>query len=143
MASRNEQQRKVELVNQLSQHRQSIAVQKEQLTWQISAKKEAIQEKLNVPKRIKASVTDNPKKWFIGSAIAGLILTRLFRGSRQRRVTESSSNIKPARTLLATITIMAIKPMIKSFALRKVKGFIAQKIAARYTQQPEQEYYAE
>lgn len=150
MASTNEQQRKIELARQLALHRQSIAVQKEQLTHQIISKKEAIQEKLNVPKRIKAAVSNNPKKWFIGSAIAGLVLTRIFRGSRRRQIVSASvAEAKPSKSLLTTVALMVAKPLVKSFIMRKAKGYIAQRIAARYMHQhPEayeehQEYYVE
>lgn len=150
MASRNEQQRKLELAQQLANHRQSIAVQKEQLTHQIISKKEAIQAKLNVPRRIKASVTNNPKKWFIGSTIAGLVLTRIFRSSHRRQIISSSvTEAKSSKSLLTTVALMVAKPLVKSFIMRKAKGYIAQRIAARYMHQHleayenQQEYYVE
>ena len=77
--------RKLELLSQLSNHREDITRKKQVLVQEIAESKEALKEKINVPKlvtnKIKTSFSDSPTKWFIGSAIGGLIVSKLFFGT--------------------------------------------------------------
>mgnify|MGYP000159171670 CR=1 FL=1 len=94
MARRDEQQRKLELLEQLSRQRAQITSQRSRLTTQIAYKTEEIKNKINVPRRIKDSVrssfSSSPTKWFIGSAIGGLILSKIIIGRRSAGVLKSS-----------------------------------------------------
>ena len=56
MAKRDEQQRKLDLLDQLARQRAQITSQKSRLATQIEGKKEEIKEKINVPKRLKNNI---------------------------------------------------------------------------------------
>lgn len=145
MAKRDEQQRKLELLDQLSRQRAQITSQKSRLATQIEEKTEEIKEKINVPKRLKnniqSSFSSSPTKWFLGSAVGGLLVTKILFGGR-RRISKSPSRsglraAKVSRGLISTSLIYFGKPYLKSYLFRKgramlLKRFIPSQHQAEY-----------
>ncbi len=127
-------ERKLELLSQLSTHREDISLKKQRLVHQIADSKDeikdTIKQKVNVPKlitnKVKSSFSDNPKQWFIGSAIGGLIISKvafsLFGG-----IFRTPKKNKVSRSFLYTVAGMAARPMIKSFLLGKARDYVAQR----------------
>lgn len=137
--------RKLELINQLNSHRKDITAKKQILVQQIAESKSQIKDQINVPKllssKIKSSLAKNPTNWFIGSALGGLIITKLTLGSVSSL---SSAFRKPKKKksshgLIYTLAGMAIRPMVKSFIIGKARDIITQRIIAQ--QQLQQDYY--
>ncbi len=136
MAKRDEQQRKVELLQNMAVQRNEITRNRALVTEKIAETKDRYQQKLNVPKRIKDSVKGNPKKWFIISAVSGLVISKVIFGKKKHRVSNDQGVITSAsRGMLATFAAFALKPMLKSLAINKVKDMIARKYM------PQQQYY--
>ena len=135
--------RKLELLSQLSNHREDITRKKQVLVQEIAESKEALKEKINVPKlvtnKIKTSFSDSPTKWFIGSAIGGLIVSKLFFGTvgSVSSVFRKPKKDKISRGLLYTLAGMAVRPMIKSFLIGKAKDYAIQRFLGQ-PQQPRQ-----
>ena len=134
--------RKLELLSQLSNHREDITRKKQVLVQEIAESKEALKEKINVPKlvtnKIKTSFSDSPTKWFIGSAIGGLIVSKLLFGS-VGSVFRKPKKDRVSRGLLYTLAGMAVRPMIKSFLIGKAKDYAMQRILGH--RQPQQIQY--
>lgn len=140
---RNAEQRKIELLSQLTSHRRDITAKKQVLVQQIADSKDeikdTIKQKVNVPQlitnKVKSSVSDSPKKWFIGSAIGGLIISKLafslfggiFRKPKKKKISHG---------LLYSLAGMAARPMIKSFLIGKARDYVAQRFLG---QQPPQQ----
>ena len=135
MARRDEQERKLELLAQLSQQRAEITSQRGIVAAGLAGKKAEIKDKINVPKRIKSSVASSfsvsPVKWFLGSAVGGLVLSKIlfgrkkvYRYSKSDSVTEGSS-----RGLLASAVIFVGKPFLKRYLVNKGKTMLMNKFA--------------
>lgn len=145
---RNAEQRKVELLSQLTSHRKDITAKKQVLVQQIADSKDeikdTIKEKINVPQlitnKVKSSFSDSPKKWFIGSAIGGLIISKvafsLFGG-----IFRKPKKQKMSRGLLYTVAGMAARPMIKSFLIGKARDYVAQRFLGQQTPQQQSPYH--
>ncbi len=139
--------RKLELLNQLNSHREEITAKKQILVQQINESKSHIKDQINLPKllssKIKSSLTKNPTNWFIGSAIGGLIITKITLGSVTplKSVFRKPKKNKPSHGVFYTLAGMAIRPMVKSFIINKARNIITNRIIAQ--QQLNQEYYEE
>ncbi len=166
MASRDQsKQRKLEILNQLSSQRSQIAAKKKLLTKEIAESKEVfstqLKDKVNVPKmvgsKLKSSFSNSPNQWFIASAVGGLVISKiLFKGKRskpkstrtiaaQGAATSVISSIfrKPKEReqthgLFYSLIGYAARPMIKSFAINKVRNYLTHKIMMQ--QQYDNEY---
>ncbi len=154
MAKRDEQQRKLELLDQLSRQRAQITSQKSRLATQIEDKKEEIKEKINVPKRIKNGIKNNitssfsssPIKWFLGSAVGGLLVTKVVFGRKSSSSLKASATTKDVPTkvskgLLATSLLYVAKPYFKSFLLNHGKTMLLKKFMPRQRQLEAPEYH--
>ena len=147
MARRDEQQRKLELLEQLSRQRAQITSQRSRLTTQIAYKTEEIKNKINVPRRIKDSVrssfSSSPTKWFIGSAIGGLILSKIIIGRRSAGVLKSSvySSKNVSRSLLVSALFYFGKPYLKRMMINKAKLMLLRKFMPQAFQTPEEQRY--
>ncbi len=146
MARRDEQQRKIDLLQKLASHRTEIAHHRAELGQQISQKKATWEKTVNVPKRIKTAVTQNPTKWLVGSTIGGLLLTKILFGRRSGRRRGKNINRQQlakveSRGLLATVALFAAKPLLKSYLINKAKSYVAHKYMGRHQQHPADEYY--
>jgi len=151
MAKRDEQQRKLELLEQLSRQRAQITSQKSRLATQIEDKKEEIKEKINVPKRLKnnirSSFSSSPTKWFLGSAVGGLIVTKLLLGKKSRSISKlssSSSSSTISRGLLTSALLYFGKPMLKRVLFNKAKDYVIGRFHKRQSQaqiEQQQQYY--
>ena len=140
MARRDEQQRKLDLLQNLASRRTEIAHQRVALSQQVAEKKAAWGNKLNVPKRIKASVSHSPTKWLIGSTLGGLFLTKMVFGKPKRRFTKVKESVA-SRGLLTSLAFFAAKPLLKSYALGKVRHYVAQKYLMGQHPAQADEYY--
>ncbi len=143
MAKRDEQQRKLELLDQLSRQRAQITSQKSSLVKNIEQTKVELKEKINVPKlintKIKSSFSNSPTKWFVGSAVGGLFISKILfgRGRRKKRSflanrKEEKSSSDVPRGLLMSAAFYFGKPMLKSYAIRRAKEYIANKYLLKY-----------
>lgn len=127
MASGNEiEQRKLALVRQMEEHRNSIVGAKLLLNDQIASRKSAIKEKLNVPKKIKQSIKEQSTKWLVGALASGTVLAFLGRGRSKRK-----KEIAKKRSILLTLLIALCKPFIKKFVINTVKQYSVAKLQAR------------
>jgi|GEM_PF-2444277 len=150
MARRDQSnERKLELLSQLTKHRRDITAKKQVFVQQIALSKEQLKDQINIPKlvsnKIKSSFTNSPTKWFIGSTIAGLLISKLFFGS-VGNIFKKSNKQKSSRGMLYTLAVMAARPMIKSFLIGKAKDYIAQRFLgqqqiSRHEYQHESDYY--
>lgn len=149
MASRDQsKQRKLELLNELAVHRRDVVVTKQVLVKQISENKDQlkeqitnkIKEKINIPKmvstKVKSSFTNNPKQWFIGSAVGGLFISKIIYGSVGSVFKKKKK--KSSHGMLYSLAGMAAKPIVKSFLMNKAKDYMIQRYAA---QQPREIYH--
>ncbi len=145
MARRDQSnQRKLELLNQLTAHRKDITAKKQVLVQQIAESKEQLKDKVNVPKlvssKVKSSFANSPTKWFIGSAVGGLIISKLVFGS-VGSIFRKPKKAKVSRGLLYTLAGMAARPMIKSFLIGKARDYVAQRFLGQQPQHPQQVSY--
>lgn len=151
MASRDQSnKRKLELVTQLTANRRDIILKKQVLVQQIAVSTEQLKDKLNIPKliitKVKSSLTNNPTKWFIGSAVTGLLISKLFSGS-VGSIFKKPKKQKVSRGMLYTLAAMAARPVIKSFLIEKAKDYVANRLLSQqhqvsdYDYQHESDYY--
>ena len=140
MAQRDEQQRKLDLLQKLADRRAEIAHHRADLGQQVAAKKAAWGNKLNVPKRIKASVSHSPAKWLVGSTLGGLLLTKMLFGRRKRRLAKATDSVA-SRGLLTSLALFAAKPLLKSYLLGKVRHIVAQKYLGVQQHRHAEEHY--
>jgi len=102
MATRDEQQRKLELLQKLSSQRQQISNQRDELSSQVAESAQELKSKMHVPTLIKKSVSstvsNHPTKWFLGSAIGGLVLSKVFLGKKKKHSISSSKPLLSGST---------------------------------------------
>jgi len=146
MAKRDEQQRKLDLLDQLARQRAQITSQKSRLATQIEGKKEEFKEKVNVPKRLKnnirSSFSSSPTKWFLGSAVGGLLITKILFG-KKKVYSQASSETVPAKVskgLVATSLMYVAKPFLKSFLLNQGRTLLLRRFMPGQAQLEEVEY---
>jgi len=107
------------------------------LVQEIAESKDEIKDKVNVPKlvtkKVKSSFSDNPTKWFIGSAIGGLIVSKFVLGTVGFIFRSPKKTV--SRGILYSLTSMAMRPMIKTFLIGKVKDVLMQRFLSQQPQQ--------
>ena len=164
-------QRKLEILDKLANHRSDISAKKQVLAEQITESKDLltdqIKDKVNVPKivgsKVKSSFSNSPNKWFLGSVVGGLIVSKLiFRGSKSRNnvktsvadtavsagisgigsIFRSPKKRRQTHGIFYTLVGYAARPMLKSFVLGKVRSYVANKVVQQ-AQQPREVYYEE
>lgn len=143
MAKRDEQKRKLELLERLSRQRAQITSQRSRLASQIVEKKEELKDKINVPKRIKENVrssfSSNPTKWFLGSAVGGLIVSKLLFGRKKKQKTLgsklSSGTNTVSRGILTSALLYFGKPLLKRALINKAKNYVIQRYLLKKQQQ--------
>jgi hypothetical protein len=151
MASRDQSnKRKLELISQLTNHRKDITAKKQVLVQQIAESKEQLKDKINIPKlissKIKSSFVNSPTKWFIGSTVAGLLISKIFFGS-VGSIFKKPNKKKASRGIFYTLAAMAARPMIKSFLIGKAKDYVAHRLRShqqeisQHDYEPESDYY--
>lgn len=149
----NLQQRKLELLNEMSQHRENISVKKQSLFQQIDKSKNELKDnfvdKINVQKmlsnKVKTSFSSSPTKWFLGSALGGIVVSKIFFGSvgrvsggskKKSSVNEDSSQV--SKGIFMTLAGLAIRPMVKSFLLGKARAYVSNRFFAQQSVQSQQ-----
>jgi len=121
MASGNEkQQRKLELVQQLNNQRSSLIGGRDVLQQQFANKSQSLKNAINVPKRIKASIQTDSKKWITGAIVTGLAASLLTRKSRKVKIQQQYQPYIKKRSLTSTLFINFAKPAIKGWIVKKV-----------------------
>ncbi len=139
--AQTDEQRKVELLQNMAVQRNQITTHRALVTNKVAEIKEHYQQKLNVPERIKDSIKGNPKKWFIISAIGGLVISKVIFGKKKFKASEAQGSVtKTSSGMIATAAAFALKPILKSFVINKVKDAVARKYLAHHQDQ-HQEYY--
>lgn len=84
---------------------------------------------LDVPARIKESITGAPGKWLGGSLVAGLAASLLF---RRKKAPEKVKELKRQRGFLLGLLSVAFtmgKPLAKAYATRMLGDYAASRIA--------------
>ena len=116
------------------------------LVQQIAVSTEHLKDKLNIPKliitKIKSSLTNNPTKWFIGSAVGGLLISKLFSGS-VGSIFKKPKKQKVTRGMLYSLAAMAARPMIKSFLIGKAKDYVAHRFLSQQQEISQHDYQHE
>ncbi|MGJ8673420.1 hypothetical protein [Rubritalea sp.] len=118
MAATNQiEQRKLALVKQLEESRSSILGAKLLIDEQFSSKKSALQEALNVPKRVKNSFMIQPLKTSIIAVSSGLAASLFLRG-RNKRKKKHPKLAKAAKQSVSTaLTLAVLRPILQRAAL--------------------------
>lgn len=139
MAKRDEQQRKLELQQSMAVQRDQITMHKALVSDRITESKEHYQEKFNVSKKFKDSVKDSPTKWVAASTVGGILLVRMLFGSGKKEVNYNSNGeqepsvaTKAGSGIIATVAAFALKPVIKSLVINKVKKIVTKKFGSRF-----------
>ncbi len=104
--------------------------QSEAARAQLSASKAAFKRKIDVPTRIKGSISEEPTKWVGGSLLLGFLSKFLFgRGSKQPSTKIGNQRVKAVKKernflfgILALITACA-KPLMRMYATKLVKNY--------------------
>ncbi len=144
MASRDQSnKRKLELVTQLTANRRDIIRKKQVLVQQIAVSKEQLKDKINIPKlignKIKSSFTNSPTKWFIGSTVGGLLISKFFSGS-MGSIFKKTKKKKVTSGMFYTLAAMAARPIIKSYLIGKAKDYVAHRLRSQQQQISQHEY---
>jgi len=151
MARGDEQKRKLELLDQLSRQRAQITSQRSRVATQIANKKVELKEKINVSKRVKdtvrSSFSSSPTRWFVGSAVGGLFVSRILFGKRsprreRRSSSSSSSSSKESKGIVKSSLLYFAKPYIKSFLFNKGREMLLRKMMSKQIAE-QQQYEAE
>lgn len=150
MAKRDEQQRKLELLEQLSRQRAQITSQRGKLVTQIANTTEEIKDKINVPKRLKDGIKNNirssfsasPTKWFLGSAVGGLLVTKILFGRKKiySKVNSVSGSTSVPRGILTTSLLYFGKPYLKRFLFKKGRTMLLRRFIPIQHQAEEAQY---
>ncbi|GAA5496151.1 hypothetical protein Rhal01_02333 [Rubritalea halochordaticola] len=127
MAAGNEiEQRKLALVQQMEEHRNSITGAKLLLNDQITSRKSALKEKLNVPKKIKQSIQEKSTKWLIGALASGTVMAFLGR-RRSKRKQEN----KKKKSIFLTLLIALSRPFIKKYLVNTLRQYSMAKLQSK------------
>ena len=97
---------------------------------------------LDVPSRIKRSVTTSPLAWFGGSLGAGVIASRIFRRKPKKVETKSKGLTGLLFATLLTLIKPAIRGLIMSELQRRFKVHTSGQNATQETQLPLSKYQA-
>ncbi len=96
----------------------------------------ALKDRLNVPARLVSSMKAEPKKWVGGSAVAGLLMSRIF---RTKKAPEKVREVKRQRNfLLGTLALAGTvaKPVAKIYATKLVRDYFKKQLAFGAARRP-------
>lgn len=131
MASTTEiEKRKLELVQQIDESRNSVLGAKLLLDEQIAEKKASLAEALNIPKKLKRSFTEQPVKSF-GIAIASGLGASLF---MKRKPKYPKANKTAKRSILASLVVAAVRPIIQRAVVQYSQQWLAQRAENKFAQ---------
>ena len=86
---------------------------------------------VDLPARIKASMSGSPAKWLGGSLAAGLAASLLFRPAK-RKVTFRPAALKKERGFLPGLLALGyslFKPAVKIYATKLLKDYLSHRLA--------------
>lgn len=84
---------------------------------------------LDLPSRLKASMSGSPAKWLGGSLAAGLVASLLFR-SRKKNAPSRLATVKKERGSLLSLAFSLSKPALKIYATKLLKDYLARRLMA-------------
>ena len=84
---------------------------------------------LDLPSRLKASMSGSPAKWLGGSLAAGLVASLLFR-SRKKNLPSRLATVKKERGSLLSLAFSLSKPVLKIYATKLLKDYLARRLMA-------------
>jgi hypothetical protein len=84
---------------------------------------------LDVPSRIKSSMTGAPAKWLGGSLLAGLTTSLLFGSGKKKAPTEIVTPKKERGFVLGLLTLLFTlsKPAVKIYATKLLKDYLSRR----------------
>ena len=149
MASRDQtNERKLELIGKLAVQRRDIIYKQQAFVQELAESKQQLKDQINIPKligsKIKSSFSGNATKWFVGSAIGGLIISKfIFRSSNSSEDTIKSASSPVSKNLLLTLFGMAARPLLKNFFIGKAKDYLARRFLTQQQQLSHYDYHNE
>lgn len=81
---------------------------------------QTLKDRMNIPARLKASVSSRPVAWFGGSLAVGLLATKLFR-RKSVPIPEKAKSRKGLLGFACTAAIALAKPAIKTLLLAELR----------------------
>ena len=85
---------------------------------------------LDLPSRLKASISGSPAKWLGGSLAAGLVASLLFRSRKKNAPTRLAATVKKERGSLLSLAFSLSKPLLKIYATKLLKDYLARRLMA-------------
>ena len=85
---------------------------------------------LDLPSRLKASMSGSPAKWLGGSLAAGLVASLLFRSRRKNAPSRLAATVKKERGSLLSLAFSLSKPVLKIYATKLLKDYLARRLMA-------------
>jgi hypothetical protein len=83
-----------------------------------------LRQRLDVPTRLRHSITEHPAKWLGGSLAAGTAAVLLFR----RKPPQVQKKHRGLRAIVFSLAITTIRPIIKTWLNGQLKQFLASQI---------------
>ena len=124
------EQRKLELVAQLADARNSVLGAKLLLDEQISEKKSAISEFINLPKRIKRSFTKQPVKSFGVAIASGLGASFILK----RKSNKKSQQKAMKRSVFSGLILAIARPILQRLALQYSQQWLARRAENKFAE---------
>ncbi len=85
---------------------------------------------LDLPSRLKASMSGSPAKWLGGSLAAGLVASLLFRSRKKNLPSRLAATVKKERGSLLSLAFSLSKPVLKIYATKLLKDYLARRLMA-------------
>ena len=85
---------------------------------------------LDLPSRLKASMSGSPAKWLGGSLAAGLVASLLFRSRKKNAPSRLAATVKKERGSLLSLAFSLSKPVLKIYATKLLKDYLARRLMA-------------
>ena len=135
MASTDQNEhRKLELVAQLQDARNSVLGAKLLLDDQLTEKKSALTEFLNLPKRIKNSFTQQPAKSFAVAMASGLGAVLLFK----RKPNNKSQHKAVKRSVFTGLALTIARPILQRLAIQYSQQWLTRRAENKFLESQRQ-----
>ena len=116
MASTNQtEQKKLALLSQIEESRQAVLGAKLLLDEQVAAKKSAVAEAINVPKKVKTAFSEKPAKSFGVALASGLGASLLLKKKKKKKKEFAKREKKP---FLENLAFAVLKPVLQRMILQ-------------------------
>lgn len=129
-ATDQNEHRKLELVAQLQESRKSVLGAKLLLNDQLTEKKSALAEFLNLPKRIKKSFTEQPAKSFAVAMASGLAAVLVLK--RKPNTQKQHKAVK--RSVFSSLALTIARPMLQRLALQYSQQWLTRRTENKLVQ---------